>query len=325
MILILGSSNYEQGTDPVIDWLIFYKAPFLKITLNDLFYSDNKIKVDIQNKQIYYNNINLTQEVTVVFYRHLLESFLPILEETYSHNRRINKETYGEIECFINLLGQYLNCKKWFSNMESIYLNKLTVLNVAMESGLSIPYSEIVSWKEDGLNLFKKKEFKKIILKPFSDRNKSYYTFGSESYLSFAKEFTIEDIHKLEDYFFPSLFQEKLNTEFEIRVFYLDGEFFSSAIFIEGGYTMDDRKKVMDNEKLYVVRYKLPVSIENAIIILMNKLNLSIGAIDLIYTTDGMYYFLEVNPIGQYLYESEKNNFFIEKRIAEKLMKYTLV
>ena len=37
MILILGTSSYEQGTNPVIDWLIHYKAAFIKITIEDLF------------------------------------------------------------------------------------------------------------------------------------------------------------------------------------------------------------------------------------------------------------------------------------------------
>jgi hypothetical protein len=45
MILILGTSSYEQGTNPVIDWLIHYKAAFIKITIEDLFTNFEDIKV----------------------------------------------------------------------------------------------------------------------------------------------------------------------------------------------------------------------------------------------------------------------------------------
>ena len=36
MIVVLSYNWYEQGTDPVIDWLIYHKANFVKITIQDL-------------------------------------------------------------------------------------------------------------------------------------------------------------------------------------------------------------------------------------------------------------------------------------------------
>ena len=36
MIVVLSYDFYEQGTDPVIDWLLFYNAPFVKVTYQDL-------------------------------------------------------------------------------------------------------------------------------------------------------------------------------------------------------------------------------------------------------------------------------------------------
>ena len=35
MILALSFDHYEQGTDPVIDWLIYHKADFVKVTIQD--------------------------------------------------------------------------------------------------------------------------------------------------------------------------------------------------------------------------------------------------------------------------------------------------
>jgi D-alanine-D-alanine ligase-like ATP-grasp enzyme len=48
---------------------------------------------------------------------------------------------------------------------------------------------------------------------------------------------------------------------------------------------------------------------------------LDIGSIDMIYTTDNKYVFLEVNPSGQFLGYSDTCNYCIEKKIAEFLIK----
>ncbi|SHM95365.1 hypothetical protein [Flavobacterium chilense] len=320
MILILGSDSYEQGTDPVIDWLIYYKAPFLKITLSDLFYNYNELLVDIGNKEIYFKGINLTKEVNVVWYRHFLECFSSAAEKKDLINIRKNKETFNEVKCFMEMFQEFLKDKKWFSGIDAIYLNKLTVLNDAAAAGFKTPYSAIFTSKKEVLEVFEKRKFEKMILKPFSDRSKSYYTIGDESYLSFVQEFSKESVQSLQNHFFPALFQEKIKAEFEIRVFYLDGICMSSAIFIEGGCETDDRKKIMDDSKINVVNYALPETVGGNLKKLMKKLNLMMGSIDLIYTDKCEYVFLEVNPIGQYSYESEKNNFYIEKNIAEHLI-----
>jgi len=38
MILILSYKDYEQGTDPISEWLLYYKYPFRKITIEDFTY-----------------------------------------------------------------------------------------------------------------------------------------------------------------------------------------------------------------------------------------------------------------------------------------------
>ena len=52
----------------------------------------------------------------------------------------------------------------------------------------------------------------------------------------------------------------------------------------------------------------------------MNRLELRTGSIDLIYTTDGQYIFLEVNPAGQYGYNSDVTNYMLDKKLAESLL-----
>jgi hypothetical protein len=47
------------------------------------------------------------------------------------------------------------------------------------------------------------------------------------------------------------------------------------------------------------------------------------GSIDLILTPNGEYFFLEINPMGQYDWLSKNCNYYIEKDIAEMLINKT--
>ena len=48
----------------------------------------------------------------------------------------------------------------------------------------------------------------------------------------------------------------------------------------------------------------------------MKKVGLNTGSIDLIQSTDGQIYFLEINPAGQIGMTSKPCNYYLEKKIA---------
>jgi glutathione synthase/RimK-type ligase-like ATP-grasp enzyme len=52
----------------------------------------------------------------------------------------------------------------------------------------------------------------------------------------------------------------------------------------------------------------------------MKELQLDTGSIDMIKCTDGKYYFLEVNPVGQYDMISMPCNFHLSEIIASELI-----
>lgn len=52
----------------------------------------------------------------------------------------------------------------------------------------------------------------------------------------------------------------------------------------------------------------------------MNSLNLNTGSIDLIVDTQDNYYFLEINPVGQFGMVSQPCNYYLEKKVAEYLV-----
>ena len=54
--------------------------------------------------------------------------------------------------------------------------------------------------------------------------------------------------------------------------------------------------------------------------VLVRRLGLAYGAIDLVLTPDGRYVFLEINPNGQYLWIEQLTGLPISEAIAEWLM-----
>ena len=84
---------------------------------------------------------------------------------------------------------------------------------------------------------------------------------------------------------------------------------------------MDFRRYQFEKPNRYVP-YKLPKVLEGQLSALMQALDLDTGSIDLIRASDGRFVFLEVNPVGQFGMVSVPCNYYLEKKVAERLVKY---
>lgn len=321
MILILGSDTYEQGTNPVIDWLIYYKANFLKLTIGALYSNENALRVDIDTQKVYYKGHCLNEEVSIVWYRHYMQRKKVFSENEHLFAKQINGELHTEAEMLTMYIYESLKDKKWYSPLPSIHVNKLSMLNSAIEAGLEVPQSKILTAREAVRKFLGKTDTKKVIIKQFSDRSRGYYTAENCTYFSFVKSIHKEKIEEIPVNFMPTLFQEKIAVNYEIRVFYLEGTCFASAILSNQYNKIDDRKQLKEYGNMHTVPYELPKIILKKINVLMQSQHLTMGALDLVRGIQGTYYFLEVNPIGQFLYESNKCNSHIAKAIAEHLIK----
>lgn len=317
MILVLTYKEYEQSTDPVIDWLLYYKASFIKIFIEDLLTHTNKYRIDVDKKKIFVDEVEISAKIKVVFYRRF-EKYIHFKSDLNlgQINKKIDRESNGELNDLFNYIFYVLGNKIWFPHYSKIDVNKLEMLNIAESVGLNIPSSTITNSKEVVINFKQKKG--KIIYKPI--RQISYYIFGKYTYSPYTIEIGDDEINKLNDYFFPSLFQEKIESEFEIRCFYLDGDIFASAILINSEIKEVDIKLNFNSTTTKWMNYILPNDIKQKIFFFMNTVGLNTGSIDLLKTKDNYYYFLEVNPVGQYFAPSVNCNYYIEKKIAEWLI-----
>ena len=70
------------------------------------------------------------------------------------------------------------------------------------------------------------------------------------------------------------------------------------------------------------VPYQIPLSLEKKIIKLMTMLEFNTGSLDFIVDKEDNYYFLEINPSGQFGMVSLPCNYYLEKQMAIELMNY---
>lgn len=321
MIVVLSFSYYEQSTDPVIDWLLFYNVPFVLVSVEDLVNGKGNFKIDVSSARCYLDEIDITEEIEVFFYRRFYR-YLPFGKDLDLGvlSQKIHYESNLEIEEFVEYMFHMFKEKTWFPKPDVYRVNKLVINRIATEIGLKTPKSIITNNKFSFLNFYKECG-NKVIYKPIN--RISYYTISKHTYSTYTTSVTDEIIDQLPEKFFPSLFQEKSISNYEIRVFYLDGAFYSSAILVAAKSRLVDIKQSFQSDLSTWVPYQLPKKIEEKLDKLMKRIGLVTGSIDVILDKKGTYNFIEVNPVGQYKAPSIECNYYVEKLIAEWLIKKT--
>ena len=318
MILVLSYNTYEQCTDPVIEWLRFYKAEYIKVNIQDLITKNQRYVVNPTKKEIIIDGVNYYNKINVVWNRRFRNklNFVGNLKDSLS--RQLNAESNSEIETLSDYLRYLLKDKVW-SPQEDIYFeNKLVLHQIAKECGLLVPEKRIINNKSDLLKFYNESE-NGLISKPMA--YSGYYIKDDITYLMYTIDYDLEMINQLDDFFFPTLFQEKVVADYEIRNFYNDGEHYPTAILLDKTNRALDIKLNYTAKRINWNTYSLPEEVKQQLNLFMTKANLNTGSIDLIKDISGKYFFIEVNPAGQFLAPSKRCNYNIEKIIAEWLIK----
>ena len=148
------------------------------------------------------------------------------------------------------------------------------------------------------------------------------FSYKNKQYFHLTESLNREDIIEKDNTFFPSLFQNEIPKLCEIRSFYIDKKFYSMAIFsqLEKQTRIDFRNYNYLKEQR-IALFELPENIKEKLKQLMISLKLDTGSIDLIYTKNNDFIFLEVNPVGIFDMISRPCNYYLEKIISEYLIK----
>jgi glutathione synthase/RimK-type ligase-like ATP-grasp enzyme len=106
----------------------------------------------------------------------------------------------------------------------------------------------------------------------------------------------------------PTLFQQAVNKISDVRVCYVDGQTTAVELaFSENGrQRLDIRRNHMRGVKYRVV--EIPSKVKKALHRLMQSYKLRFGAIDFVLDRRGEWYFLEINPNGQWAWLDLEGN-----------------
>ncbi len=300
MVLIL-SKNQEITTNEVIKWLIFMKKKFIRVNENEFF------EIKVINKKIFLesdSNSFFLDDITSVWHR---RGGIRFKNLTYK-NKAIDHHMY-EVQYWLqDFVIKTLESKKTINKQSNASVNKLLVLQKAKDIGLKVPeYFLATNMDEVVLDKTITKSFSEDLFLPNIFKN-------TEAFSHTCVVKTYDSNH-----FYPSFFQEKIEKDFEIRTFYLNGRIWSFAIFSQNDeQTQVDYRNYNHKKPNRNISYNLPKEIEDKIELLMQLLDLNCGSIDFI-KRGSEFYFLEINPVGQFLGISFVNNISLVKEIANYL------
>ena len=323
--MVLIFSEYEDAsTDEVIDWLNFYRINYLRVNPTDTIaihrhYTIGKNK-NLANICVNGTNVDIEDINSIWYRRGGIQKFSTNIEPTISENIIFNEEVLRISESEYRSVSEYLvyllSRKKGIGSYSKYSVNKLQVLDMANVVGLDIP-DTIVTTSKDLLLRFKEKHTN-IINKAILDGLHSPH--NDKMYHTFTELVNDEFIENIGDTFLPGCFQQQLNKKYDLRTFFLDGQLFSMAIFSQkANETKIDFRKYIYHKENQTVPFILPNKVTNKLCNLMSLLNLNCGSIDLVYTEDKKFVFLEVNPVGQYGMVSMPCNYYLDQFIAKKL------
>jgi hypothetical protein len=258
-------------------------------------------------------------EISGVFIRISHLNFDMRLSVEEKHRDIVRRHLNEEMELIVSfILESFPHINVFgFKHFQSVALNKLIYLTHAVEFGLAIPESAIVS-DRSGLQRFLDK-YGQVITKPLA-RPIQIISENLLSRLHGTTAITQEDVEGFPLTFFPSFVQRRIDKLYDVRVIYFNGKFWSAAIMSQDkAETRVDCRRYNHGTPPCILPYSLPIAVHEGLTAFMKRIKLDYGTIDLIRGTDNVYYFLEVNPQGQYGFSAPALNLNFSDSIAEYL------
>lgn len=180
---------------------------------------------------------------------------------------------------------------------QATYDCKPTQLRLARQCGLRIPATVMSNRPDEIRSLLA--GGKPILFKTFTP---NHWVGERESRYTFASTISLEDLPSDEILrLTPGIYQEAIACESELRVTVMGRHVFASEIRYSG---IDYRREVLD---LPVHHTTIPQDLENRLLRFMAGMGIYFGCFDLLRTEAGEYYFLEINPSGQWLWLEHSN------------------
>lgn len=317
MVLIFSNKG-DISTSYVIRWLNYWGCEWKRVNEANTFFSL------IETDDIEIDNIKLLNIYSIWYRRNIFKDERFRLNHLlYDINQQDRRKLINHIIDEQKILLSFLT-KKYLSKMKSINtadnvnISKLVQLKAAKKTGINKPESYIVSSKKELYYLILK--HKKLATKPLSEALFLNGNVDSSDFGTYTQQISLSNYDSFPENFYPIFIQNYIEKLIEVRSFYLSGNFYSMAMFTQNdNQTAIDFRRYNFDKPTRTVPFKLPDNIEQKLHELMCKLNLNCGSLDILVDKSYNFYFLEVNPVGQFGMVSIPCNYYLEKIIANAL------
>lgn len=297
----LGKEAYRMNSD-----LFSSKLSF------DYSLSDNKNTVQIQID----DRVIDANAVEAVWYRKLWQAEAP--DELDDDFKEIYLQEYYTMQ---NIFFESLRDVPWFNPIakdHEISNNKFGQLSVAAQNGIEIPKSLFTNNQEQVKAFFYEECNKQMIAKLHGTLSRSM--LGDTPFFP-TTQITEPNLAGLATLIYcPMIFQEMIPKAYELRIIYVDGEFFAGKINAGQSERGKTDWRIATDIYFKWEPYKLPDPVATSLSKMMQQMGLFFGAIDMIRHQDGRYIFLEVNPQGEWGMLQRDLSYPIGETIAEKLV-----
>lgn len=307
MILIF-SNRFDEHTYVITEKLKRHNAKVQVIDIGNLTkYMSVEVNYNFENTKfsIYNGTRNIDLDtITSIWWR---RPTLPSINREIFNLQYVNF-AYNEWVTILNGIWQCNRDKLWINDLthDANASNKIYQLDIAKKVGLPIPRT-LVSNDPSSTLSFWKENHGKIIFKSFLA---TYQQWRETRPL--RVEF-LKYIHTLK--YVPCIFQEYINKSYDIRVVVIGNKLFAGRTKASNLYEFDWRM-TQPNFKEHI----LTEEIRELILKFMQELKLEFGAIDMKLTEDGRYFFLEINPAGQFLFLEYDTKMTISNTLATHLL-----
>jgi glutathione synthase/RimK-type ligase-like ATP-grasp enzyme len=312
-ILIL-STIVDPATDDVATVLESRGIPFVRINTENYPFSDTLTfwpdhGLSSNNLQVSGQDLSSFKRV---WYRRLRAPSRP-------ENMDEGIYTFCLQETRATLLGSIMGLHaKWMSFPVAVWKSEFKPyqLQLASELGLPIPPTVITNDPHRIRDAYD--AFGQMIVKPVRT---GYVVHDRQELAVYTSQVLPEHLEHLESArLSPSIYQKLIPKKFDIRVTIVGDRVFAAAIDSQSDAAASIDWRMTENPQLPHLRIELPNPLISILLRLMKALDLSFGAIDLIQTTDDEYFFLEINPNGQWLWLDDMLDLGISNAVTDWLV-----
>ncbi|HVI46142.1 MAG TPA: hypothetical protein VM802_14805 [Chitinophaga sp.] len=310
MVLII-SEVADNVTDTVMEHIAASGNYCFRINATDNIivatYKGNDFHIEVEGK----GSMHISSVRKIWYRRGYID--MPALHPAY---RETKSSLYRN---WMTVLGHMFECageKTLGSFWLEFRQNKLADLYRAKAAGLRTPLTLVTSSKQEVLEFMKLAGT--VIVKPLNsvdtDLHDALFGRGTQVVLP-------EVLDRLPHPLPVCFFQQLIEKEFDLRVFYLKGALYTVAIFSQrNDVTRVDFRNYDEQRPNRMIPFRLPADVEDLVIRFMKGKGLDTGSLDLILTPKGEYVFLEVNPSGHFEWISNGCNLNLEQLIANELI-----